>query len=89
MLITQKSVIVFSASPFGKAPVLEVDGGKLKACQSVAICRYLGRQAGIAGKDALEDLNIDIIVDVVQDVRQRKYNLILRTAYMYSVHNID
>uniref|UniRef100_A0A1B6C4P2 glutathione transferase n=1 Tax=Clastoptera arizonana TaxID=38151 RepID=A0A1B6C4P2_9HEMI len=57
-------------TPFGKAPVLEVDGGKLKLCQSVAICRYLAKQAGLTGKDALEDLQIDIIVDVIGDLRQ-------------------
>uniref|UniRef100_A0A1B6CC70 glutathione transferase n=2 Tax=Clastoptera arizonana TaxID=38151 RepID=A0A1B6CC70_9HEMI len=57
-------------TPFGKSPVLEVDGGKLKLCQSVAICRYLAKQAGLCGKDALEDLQIDIIVDVIGDLRQ-------------------
>lgn len=67
---------MFSDTPFGKSPVLEIDGGKLTISQSVAICRYLGRQTGIAGKDALEDLNIDIIVDVMWDLRPRKYNLI-------------
>lgn len=58
---------VKQTSPFGKVPILEIDGKKVT--QSRAICRYLGREAGLAGKDAWEDLQIDIIVDTVDDVR--------------------
>ena len=43
---------------------------KRQANQSVAISRYLGRQAGLAGNDAWEDLQIDIIVDTIGDFRQ-------------------
>nr|AVC68799.1 glutathione S-transferase 2 [Subpsaltria yangi] len=58
---------VKQTSPFGKIPILEIDGKKLT--QSRAICRYLAKEAGLAGKDAWEDLQIDIIVDTIDDVR--------------------
>ncbi|XP_075215228.1 uncharacterized protein LOC142321122 [Lycorma delicatula] len=54
--------------PFGKVPVLEVDGKQLH--QSVAIARYLGKKAGLAGKTEYEDLMIDIIIDTITDLRQ-------------------
>ncbi|XP_054285800.1 glutathione S-transferase-like [Macrosteles quadrilineatus] len=54
-------------TPFGKSPVLYVDGNQL--CQSRSITRYLGRKAGLAGKDEWEDLQIDMIVDVIDDFR--------------------
>jgi glutathione S-transferase len=53
--------------PFGKVPVLEVDGKQLH--QSTAISRYLGRQAKLAGKDDWEALQIDIAVDTIHDLR--------------------
>jgi glutathione S-transferase len=53
--------------PFGKAPVLEVDGELL--AQSTTIARYLARQFGIAGKTewdmALADMYIECIADFV------------------------
>jgi len=57
--------------PFGKVPVLEVDGKK--AHQSKAICRYLARQAGLAGSDDWEGLQVDAVVDAVDDLRQAFY----------------
>ncbi|XP_075215811.1 glutathione S-transferase-like [Lycorma delicatula] len=56
------------STPFGKVPVLEVDGKKLH--QSVALSRYYGKKAGLAGKDEWEDLMIDIAVDTLNDFRQ-------------------
>lgn len=56
------------STPFGKVPVLTVDGKQLP--QSVACTRYLARQAGLAGNNAWEDLQIDIIVDTISDLRQ-------------------
>lgn len=67
------------AIPFGKAPVLEIDGKKVT--QSRAICRYLGKEAGIGGKDAWEDLQIDIIVDTVDDVRSGKFCVHLTSIF--------
>ncbi|KAF6208059.1 hypothetical protein GE061_016509 [Apolygus lucorum] len=55
-------------SPFGKLPTLEVDGKIIT--QSAAICRYLGREAGLAGANPWEDLQIDIIVDTFSDFRK-------------------
>nr|CAD7411034.1 unnamed protein product [Timema poppensis] len=49
-----------SSMPFGKTPVLEIDGKRTH--QSVAICRYLGKQFGLAGKDDWENLEIDTIL---------------------------
>jgi len=52
--------------PFGKVPVLEVDGKRIN--QSVAICRYLAKQYGLAGKNDWEALEIDSTVDTLQDL---------------------
>lgn len=69
--------------PFGKVPVLEVDGKKIG--QSAAICRYLAKQCGLAGKDDWEALEIDATVDTIHDLRIREsiiflYNIIFGTV---------
>ncbi|XP_014210579.1 glutathione S-transferase [Copidosoma floridanum] len=56
-------------TPFGQMPVLEVDGKKV--CQSTAICRYLAKQFGLAGKDDWENLEIDAAVDTIHDLRAK------------------
>ncbi|XP_011866585.1 PREDICTED: glutathione S-transferase-like [Vollenhovia emeryi] len=53
--------------PFGKVPVLAVDGKKID--QSVAICRYLAKQCSLAGKNDWESLEIDSTVDTIHDLR--------------------
>lgn len=56
--------------PFGKVPVLEVDGKQLH--QSGAICRYLASKCGLDGKNAEENLQIDIAFDTFNDFRAGK-----------------
>lgn len=56
--------------PFGKVPILEIDGKILN--QSIAICRYLSKKAGLAGGDEWESLLIDIAVNNINDLRQGK-----------------
>ncbi|XP_076656911.1 glutathione S-transferase-like [Halictus rubicundus] len=58
-----------SEMPFGQVPVLEIDGKKIN--QSVAICRYLAKQFGLAGKNDREALEIDVAVDTITDVRTK------------------
>lgn len=53
--------------PFGKLPVLEIDGKVLN--QSMAICRYLAKKAGLVGSDDWESLLIDVAVDNINDLR--------------------
>ncbi|KAF4528026.1 hypothetical protein B566_EDAN002209 [Ephemera danica] len=53
--------------PVGQLPVLEIDG--LTLYQSTAICRYLGRKLGLAGKDAKDAVMCDIMADNVNDLR--------------------
>ena len=67
-------IVVFVATPFGKTPVLEVDGKQ--AHQSIAICRYLAKQFGLNGSNDWEALEIDAIVDTFTDLRMRK-NIVL------------
>ncbi|XP_066568321.1 hematopoietic prostaglandin D synthase [Amia ocellicauda] len=51
--------------PFGKLPVMEVDG--LTINQSLSIARYLARIAGLTGKSRLEEVTADAIVDTLND----------------------
>ncbi|XP_058795323.1 glutathione S-transferase-like [Phymastichus coffea] len=55
--------------PFNQLPVLEVDGKRVN--QSTAICRYLAKQFGLAGKDDWENLEIDAIIDTISDLRTK------------------
>nr|XP_045371642.1 hematopoietic prostaglandin D synthase [Camelus bactrianus] len=54
-----------NALPFGKIPILEVDG--LNLHQSLAIARYLTRNTDLAGKTDLEQCQVDAIVDTLDD----------------------
>lgn len=67
----------------GQMPVLEVDGKRVH--QSLAMCRYIAKQAGLAGADALEDLQIDAIVDTINDFRLSKHipNFMFHYYYVY------
>ena len=60
--------------PMGQMPVLEVDGRRVH--QSLAMCRYVAKQIGVAGKDAFEDLQIDAIVDTINEFRLSEFNLL-------------
>lgn len=55
--------------PLKQMPVLDIDGERVY--QSVAISRYLGNKFGLAGKDAWENLQIDIVVDTFTDLRTK------------------
>ncbi|XP_055290067.1 hematopoietic prostaglandin D synthase isoform X3 [Moschus berezovskii] len=58
-----------STLPFGKIPILEVDG--LNLHQSLAIARYLTRNTDLAGKTELEQCQVDAIVDTLDDFMSR------------------
>lgn len=54
--------------PFGKLPILEIDGKIIN--QTTSICRYLAKNANLVGDDDWETLLIDVTVDNVRDVHQ-------------------
>lgn len=58
-----------STLPFGKIPILEIDG--LKLHQSLAIARYLTKNTDLAGKTELEQCQVDAIVDTLDDFMSR------------------
>jgi len=59
------------AMPWGQLPCLTWDGEVI--CQSMAICRFLSREFGIAGKNSLEMAQVDEIIDVIQDAMTANY----------------
>nr|AEB91973.1 glutathione S-transferase sigma 1 [Locusta migratoria] len=61
-----------ASMPFGQVPVLEIDGKK--TWQSLAICRYLGKLVGLAGANDWEDLQIDMAIETVTDLRLKIAN---------------
>ena len=52
-------------APLGQLPYLTVDG--LKIPQSISIARFLANRFNLAGKDDLEKVKTDTIVDTVSD----------------------
>ncbi|XP_077999273.1 hematopoietic prostaglandin D synthase-like [Glandiceps talaboti] len=52
--------------PFGQTPILEVDGVVL--AQSRAMARFVAKEHGLAGKDNVENAQIDMITDVMEDL---------------------
>jgi prostaglandin-H2 D-isomerase / glutathione transferase len=55
--------------PLGQVPVLEIDGVKLP--QSMTIARFLAKQFNLAGKDNLEQAEVDAVVDTVADMAKK------------------
>lgn len=70
LIVQAKSDFAVSATPFGQVPFLEVDGKVIN--QSSAICRYLAKQCGLAGKSDWDALEADAVVDTITDFRLRK-----------------
>ncbi|XP_048189521.1 hematopoietic prostaglandin D synthase [Perognathus longimembris pacificus] len=58
-----------STLPFGKIPVLEVDG--LTLHQSLAIARYLTKNTDLAGETDMEQCQVDAVVDTLDDFMSR------------------
>ncbi|XP_050477729.1 glutathione S-transferase-like [Bombus huntii] len=58
---------VFSATPFGQLPTLEINGKVYS--QTLPICRYLAKQFNLLGKTDLDTLQIDAIASALYDFR--------------------
>ena len=54
-----------ASMPLGQLPVLEYNGKKIP--QSISIARFLAKQFGLAGKDNLEQAQVDSVVDTIGD----------------------
>ncbi|XP_030763259.1 glutathione S-transferase-like [Sitophilus oryzae] len=59
-------------TPYGQVPILEIDGKPI--AQSFAIARYLGKKFNLVGKNDLEDLECDSLVDTLEDLVKRGTN---------------
>lgn len=68
-------------APFGQLPFLEINGKAYAQC--TAISRYLGSLVGLSGRDALENLAIDMAVDTFHDLRLR----IVSWAYDFNLES--
>eukprot|EP00638_Chattonella_subsalsa_P008416 CAMPEP_0117741086 /NCGR_PEP_ID=MMETSP0947-20121206/4710_1 /TAXON_ID=44440 /ORGANISM="Chattonella subsalsa, Strain CCMP2191" /LENGTH=170 /DNA_ID=CAMNT_0005557289 /DNA_START=64 /DNA_END=573 /DNA_ORIENTATION=- len=68
---TDQSAAIKSECPFGKIPVLEVNGQKY--VQTQAIMRYLGKVSSpkLYPDDPLEACDCDMIMDAVDELKQR------------------
>ncbi|KAH7696612.1 CBN-GST-8 protein, partial [Aphelenchoides avenae] len=55
-----------SKTPYGRMPVLEVDG--VQIAESMTIARYLAKQLGLRKKDDLEEAKIESLADFQMDV---------------------
>ncbi|CAI5452015.1 unnamed protein product [Caenorhabditis angaria] len=77
-----------NSTPFGKLPVLTVDGKQL--AQSHAICRYLAKQFGLHGSSAWEEAQVNSISDQFKDYgsEARPYFAVLR-GFIEAQHVCD
>ncbi|XP_067008299.2 glutathione S-transferase [Anabrus simplex] len=63
------------STPYGLVPYIDIDGKRIT--QGAAIARYVAKLVGLAGKDDLENLEIDSVVDTIVDL------LMVLVAYYY------
>ncbi|KAL4714873.1 hypothetical protein ACJJTC_012545 [Scirpophaga incertulas] len=57
------------STPFGQLPMLTMNGKKY--AQSIAIARYFGRKYGLVGTTPEEDLEIDMTMDFIIEIRSK------------------
>jgi len=57
--------------PFGQLPILQV--GDVTIAQSQAINRYLAREHGLAGKNSLENAQVDMVIDGWTDLTSARF----------------
>jgi glutathione S-transferase len=58
-------------TPFGQAPILEVDGHVL--AQSNAIVRFAAQRGGLAGHSDLETALLDSILEFIMDLYEKRH----------------
>ena len=63
-----------TAMPFGKVPVLEIDGEKYS--HTIAICSFLGEKFNLAGSNEIEKMQIETAALFFYDLIGSKYKLI-------------
>lgn len=68
--------------PLGQMPILEFDG--VRAFQSVAIARYVAKEVGLAGANSKEDLQIDLVVDTIAEMRSSELTRLCLKRVSYS-----
>jgi glutathione S-transferase len=57
---------VRKSTPFNAVPVLEIDGVKITQC--TAMCRYVGKLAGLYPQDPMQALYCDEAMDATEDM---------------------
>jgi len=64
-----------SSTPYGQLPVLCDDG--VEIAQSMTIARYCANKYGLAGSNALENAQMDEVVDCISEATEKQYNAFL------------
>ncbi|ESP02610.1 hypothetical protein LOTGIDRAFT_227682 [Lottia gigantea] len=59
-------------APLGSLPILDIDGKKYP--ESIPISRYLAREFGLDGKNNIEKLQTDVIVEECIQIREDQFN---------------
>ena len=63
-----QNAYIFSDTPFGGLPILEVNGKVIG--QSSVISRYVAKEGGLAGKDNVEQALADSIFETAIEIRE-------------------
>lgn len=67
------NIVLISAVPFGKLPVLDIDGKILY--QPLAIARYFGRKFNLMGSDDVINGQIDALAESIYYFWYSEYSL--------------
>jgi glutathione S-transferase len=59
-----------TSTPWGNLPILQVNG-KTTIGQSMAIARYVAREAGLIGKTSLEQALVDSVAETINEIREK------------------
>lgn len=77
-------LVWIAETPWGQLPILEYEGATI--AQTMTICRFVAKKAGLAGNNALEQAQMDMVADKCDEYTTSKiHDIISRSWEQFTV----